>query len=341
MLEEALIDAFACRYEPPYWIIEDLLEAGPGPVRTALREAIEAVSSVAIVGMARDARAESKQMFRNGDPELQNRLYLVARDVAIAVQRRRIAEITRRTPKGRAAPYDHPSLAHVEVDRDGLVPLNAFALDGDALCINGYEFLMLPAVPGANANHWLLQQLGRHALVDAVSVRLDPLLHGPTGSLSGHFYRMDVYGRPLDWNRIRNLQSPDHGRWLPGNLSRSSLFTDYAWVPHDDEVDFICEELPPRDEVGERGSRYLHAVYDRRHHRITHLDGAVRVYNADELTSREASHVRNAGKVGTRVKVFRSDHQIDPDVLGDLAQSYFVWNYDVARYFGAPVGAEW
>ena len=165
-------------------------------------------------------------------------------------------------------------------------------------------------------NHWLLQQLGRHALVDAVSVRLDPLLHGPTGALSGHFYRMDVYGRPLDWDRIRNLQSPDHGRWLPGNLSRSSLFTDYAWVPHDDEVDFICEELPPRDEVEERGSRYLHAVYDRRHHRITHLDGAVRVYNADELTSREASHVRNAGKVGTRVKVFRSDHQIDPDVLG-------------------------
>jgi hypothetical protein len=120
-------------------------------------------------------------------------------------------------------------------------------------------------------------------------------------------------------------------------MSRQSLCTEYAWIPHDAEVDFVCEELPVAAEVGERGARYLHAVYDKRTHSITHLDGAVRVYNSDELVARAASHVRTAGKMGTRVKVFRTDRGIDPDLMGDLVQAFFVWNYDVARYFGAPI----
>jgi hypothetical protein len=123
-------------------------------------------------------------------------------------------------------------------------------------------------------------------------------------------------------------------------MSRRFLTTQYAWLPHENEVDFVCEELPVVDEVAERGSRYLHAIYDKASDRVTHLDGAVRVYDANELVARATSHVRNAGKVGIRVKVFRIDRAIEPDLMGDIVQAFFMWNYDVSRYFGAPVPAD-
>jgi hypothetical protein len=117
-------------------------------------------------------------------------------------------------------------------------------------------------------------------------------------------------------------------------MSRRFLTTEYAWSPHDDEVDFVCEELPVPEDVTERGSRYLHAVFSKASRRITHLDGAIRIYGQDELTSRATAHVRTAGKAGIRVKVFRTDRPISPEVLGGIAEAFFFWNYDVARYFG-------
>jgi hypothetical protein len=125
---------------------------------------------------------------------------------------------------------------------------------------------------------------------------------------------------------------------MGGRQTKSPIpLDDYAWLPHEKEVDFICEELPVADEVTERGSRYLHAVYDKDRHRITHLDGAVRVYTTGELMDRAMLHVRKVGKAGTRVKVFRTDREIEPELMGDLVVAFFMWNYDVARYFGAPV----
>ena len=44
--------------------------------------------------------------------------------------------------------------------------------------------------------------------------------------------------------------------------------------------------------------------------------------------------MRTAGKVGIRVKVFRTDQPIPAEALGGIAEAFFFWNYDVARYFG-------
>ena len=340
MLGRNLFDAFAQSYEPPSWIIEDLLKSGPDAVRTALASSIEAVTSEAISDLDQDARAQAEILFSTKDAELQARLYLVSRDASQCIEQARLAAVTNVDRKSVLPPYDHPALAGIAVDEEGLVPLDAFELSGDALCVNNHAFFVLPPVPGSNANFWLLQHLSRESLSDSVSVRLDPLLHGPADQLHGRFYKMDVYGRPLDWERIRNLRSPDHGKWMPGKLSCRFLSTDYAWLPHEEEVDFICEELPAAEEVAERGSRYLHAVYEKDSHRITHLDGAVRVYTRDELLDRAMLHVRNAGKVGKRVKVFRTDRAIEPDLMGDLVTAFFIWNHDVARYFGAPIPAD-
>lgn len=168
-------------------------------------------------------------------------------------------------------------------------------------------------------------------------MRLDPLLYGPADQLRGRFYKATIYGRELDWERIRQLREVEHGSWMPGKLSRHYLKTDYAWVPHENEVDFLCEELPVSAEATIRGSRYLHAIYDKSNNQIKHLDGAIRIMTLDQLTSRAAGHVRNSGKVGKRIKTFRTHRPIPPDALSAIAQAFYFWNYDVARYFGSPV----
>jgi hypothetical protein len=336
ILNKELFNAFSTNYDPPHWIIENLQESGDPGVRTALAEALAAIPSSSADQLDKNTLARLEITFRSKDRLERAKLHLLCCVAARALHQARLTEISKSATE-RPKPYDHPVLNNLTVDAEGLVPLSSFKICGDALCCNGYAFFILPAVPATNANYWLLQNIQRKGLVDSVSVRLDPLLHGPESELAGHFYRMDVYGRPLDWERIRSLRETEHGRWMPGSLSSKSLFTDYAWIPHEHEVDFLCEELPPLNEAEDRCARYLHAIYDKRSNRLTHFDGAVRAYTPSELDGRQNAHVRNAGKVGQRIKVFRTDQPIDPDTMGDIAQAFFVWNYDVARYFGASV----
>jgi hypothetical protein len=338
MLAKALLDAFSRSYDPPHWVVEDLQHSDDPEIRAAVNEALEAIPTSAVNELDDDTHATLEVTFSNRDPQTRARLHLLARSAAKALHQIRMEEInaTAERPK----PYDLSVLSDVHVDREGLVPLSAFDIEGDALCHNGHAFFILPAVPPSNANYWLLRNIQRHGLVGSVSVRLDPLLHGPQSEVAGRFYKMLVYGPPLDWHRIRSLRDVEQGRWMPGKLSTRSLFTDYAWVPHDQEVDFLCEELPTSDEVDDRSARYLHAVFDKVSNRLTHLDGAVRVYTAMELAARSRTHVRNAGKAGRRVKVFRTDRPIETSTMSDVVQAFFVWNYDVARYFGSPVPAD-
>lgn len=335
-IHKTLLDAFSTSYDPPHWIIEKLITSDDNEVRSALKSALDAVPTSAVDELDDDIHAKLDLVFRSGDRDERVRLHVVCTAVERAMHQARIAEISN-AEKKRSKPYDHPILCDIPVDEEGLVPLSAFKLKGDALCYKGHAFFVLQALPASNANYWLLQNIVRHGLTNSMRIRLDPLLYGPEKDLAGHFYRMDVYGRPLDWDRIRSLREVEHGRWMSGKRSTKSLFTDYAWMPHADEVDFLCEELPLIAEVQARGARYLHAVYDKRANCLIHLDGAIRAYDLPDLEQREKEHVRNAGKMGSRTKVFRTDQPVSPDTMSDIVQAFFVWNYDVARYFGAPI----
>ena len=147
------------------------------------------------------------------------------------------------------------------------------------------------------------------------------------------FYRMWMYGRPLDWGRLAHLRQLEHGRWLAGSLSRESEFTDFCWAPRSDGIHFVCEEVPRAESYAREPSRYLHAIYNLKSEKIEHLDGALRVFTLDEISRRHALHVRSGGKLGVREKVFRMDEPIDRDRFSALAQAFYVWNEDVGRYF--------
>jgi len=148
---------------------------------------------------------------------------------------------------------------------------------------------------------------------------------------------MFTYGQPLDWDRIAALREPEHLEWLPDDRDRPGgvNHTQLCWTPKADGIHFHCEELPLNEHV--RPGRYAHAIYDPETKHFTHADGAVRYYTAPQLQERRQLHVRNAGKAGTRVKVFTFDEPLSRDGWCSVIAALFVWNDDVNCYFESHV----
>jgi hypothetical protein len=100
------------------------------------------------------------------------------------------------------------------------------------------------------------------------------------------------------------------------------------------------EELPLQDSIAERGSRYCHAIYDKNKSAVIHLDGAIRILGKEEWDQRSSKHLKDVGKVGKRLKIFRIDEPIDTHTMSMLCMNFFIWNYDVARFFGADIPSD-
>ena len=263
--------------------------------------------------------------------------WLLSQRLTFEIPRQRLSTLKKQFDVERPPPYDHPALSDLSISSDRLVPIHEFDVRGGILIRKGYAFSVLPPIESPNAQYWLMKVASLSEFADYLWVRLDPFLWGPEETFPQMAYLMLWYGKSLDWDRIRNLRSVEHGRWLPEKFSCRSEFTDYTWMPREHEIHFQCEELPVRNSTEARGSRYLHAIYIPDRDAIVHLDGAVRIYSSDEWDIRREHHVRNAGKAGLRVKVFRVDHEITRDALSQICPQFFVWNYDVARYFGTAI----
>jgi hypothetical protein len=277
---------------------------------------------------------------RAADQDQEARIWLTERALQMEIPRRRVCRLRSQAMESRPTPYDIPALSDAPVDSEHLVPLTAFTYDGSRLCRNDFAFLALCTAKSPNSTYWLLTALYEAGVAERTSVRLDPFLWGPADVFPAMFYKMWVYGQPMDWDRLERLTAPEHGRWFPGPLSHESAFTDFVWSPRGPEVHFIAEEVPRLDDAETDGARYLHAVYQPRTRTISHLDGAVRVYTRDELERRHSTHVRQAGKAGLREKVFRLDAPIPRETLSTIVQAFYVWNQDVVEYFTVTVGIQ-
>lgn len=113
--------------------------------------------------------------------------------------------------------------------------------------------------------------------------------------------------------------------------------TDYVWHIKENEIHFTCEELLAMGNCIIRGSHYFHAIFSKATGFITHCDGAIRIYNENELVDRMRFHVRSADarKVGKRVKIFQTNDFLTHEEFSQLVMSFFVWNQDVFSYFNA------
>jgi hypothetical protein len=255
------------------------------------------------------------------------------------IPRRRISFLKSQVSAKRPTPYDIIALSDILPDPEHLVPLSAFTFDGSRLCRNDYAFMALSTAGSPNSTYWLLNAIYEANVANRTRVRLDPLLWGRADTFPTMFYGMWIYGQAIDWERLGRLHAPEHGRWLPCTLSHQCEFTDFVWSPRGPEVHFIAEEVPRLDDARIAGSRYLHAVYEPRTHMISHLDGALRFYTRAELHNRYGTHVRQAGKVGVRQKVFRMDAPIPRGAFSSIVQAFYVWNRDICDYITASVAA--
>jgi len=211
-----------------------------------------------------------------------------------------------------------------------MVPLAAF--DPSSLERNGFRFTVCTTTAAPNSTFWLTRSFFQQELVPYMSVRLDPFLWGSCDIFRALMYKMIVYPKPLDWDgigRLRErhcLEAHDPRDW--------EQVTELYWEPRDDGIHFVCEELPKRSRVAFAAARYLHAIYDPGSEKITHFDGALRIYNDEEIAGRQADHLWTAGKTGIRRKIFRIDEPIGRESFTLVAQAFFVWNDDLKGYFG-------
>ena len=273
----------------------------------------------------------------DADIDRQARLWLLKKLLLEGIPEARLKVLIDSVQMKKPPPYDNPAVADLILDSDYMVPLSSFQIIASALVRGDVGFTIMLPIQSSNSQYWLTKSLLKEGLQNVTSVRLDPFLVQQAKDYEYMEYKMWWYGKPLDWKRIDGLKIEEHGRWAPGKFSVRSAYTDYAWTPRDDEIHFRCEEIPAEEELQTRGSRYFHAIYSPVRKRIIHLDGAIRIYNIDEWQSRRSSHVRVSGKVGKRFKIFRVDADIDPDCMGSVCSNFFIWNNDVARYFGADI----
>lgn len=267
-----------------------------------------------------------------GQNERLARIWMAERFLIEEVARRRL-EVLAAPFTMSAMPYAADCLRDVKVDDEGMVHLADFTYNTATLGKNGYCFIVSSTTESPNSTYWLLRSFYELGLANDISVRLDPFLWGSSDSFPQTMYKMIVYAKPIDWDGIGRLTEQHHGQMRADEPADKSEVTEFIWDRRDDGIHFTCEELPPRERIHYAAARYLHAIYNPRNQAITHLDGALRIYSAQQLEQRKVQHLRKSGKAGVRRKIFRLDQPIGRDAFSLIAQAFFVWNSDLKTYF--------
>lgn len=258
--------------------------------------------------------------------------------IADEIARKRLGLLSEFEKGKRCSPYDSKELLDLPIDEHGLVSVAALNWYNFGLSYNEFVYQLSPLLDQSNSSHWLGLLIMNEAYRNGkkFKIRLDPLMKVPKTEFSPYMALMNLYGKKLDWERLKVLRSDEFGQWMGDGLSTKSIrTTDYVWRPEGNEIHFTCEELPKRECIQIRGSRYFHAIFDKNSGSIIHCDGALRIYNDEELTIREGFHVRHpeVRKIGKRVKLFLIDEPIDQELFMKLAVNFLVWNEDALEYF--------
>lgn len=281
-------------------------------------------------------------LLEKNNREIAKLLYVLIEMLNLEIGKLRVMHL-KHLDSSAPAPYNHISLQGLELDKNFLVHVSDLQVKRGGFSLGGEVFMLLPSTNATNSTYWLLQELGNIRQKELIKIRLDPLIHQPADAFNPMVFRMQVYGKSFEWTRIKSLQTIEHTQFIPTTRTQNIFRTDLIWDPSVDEIHFTCEELPNKDLINVRGSRYFHAIFDKISGSLKHCDGAIRFYDDEEYDSRTADHLKNKAftRIGKRVKVFQID--VPNEILNinpvthknfiDLVTSFFVWNDDVFRYF--------
>lgn len=272
------------------------------------------------------------------DKEQGRRIFYLHNLLSKEIAKERISVLLDKSP--RPKPYNSDNLKKVKITKDNLVNIKEFNIDDFGYKYNNFVYELTPVITNQlNSSHWISRSIMEFTKKKGLNfkIRLDPFIKKKESEYKPMVYKWYIYGKPLDWEKLKKLTQDDSGRFFDGKSDSEVEFTDYVWRPvEENELHFTCEEMPKNNCIDYRGSRFFHAIFDKTTGNIKHCDGAIRFYSKEELENRKKYHVKEPEirKVGKRIKIFQIDDTIDQNTFSTLVVTYFVWNDDIKDYFG-------
>lgn len=171
---------------------------------------------------------------------------------------------------------------------------------------------------------------------------------------------MDMIGLPgtehpeLEYQYIRGPHFNDDLTCIPegvtcheneyyDNVFSNLLSTQFYWHIQDEKRTFECEELCDKENVsfddGQTmlwGCRYVHSMINPSTGLPTHLDGAIRIYNDEQILKRidSKTDISKYGKNSEYIKLWRIDNDFSVPLWKELISSFYRENALIGEYFG-------
>lgn len=144
-------------------------------------------------------------------------------------------------------------------DDENLIQVGKTSKFHDSIVINDNIYGMCLPLNAFNSSYWVSQELNGLNLENVdLKIRLDPFLK----NFSNLCLKSTVFSAPLNWEDIKFLKNNLKGQFKD---YRTDVVTEYLWNPRKhNEIVFTCEELPSEDEINLRGSRYFHAIFEKK-----------------------------------------------------------------------------
>ncbi len=127
------------------------------------------------------------------------------------------------------------------------------------------------------------------------------------------------------------------------NVFSNLLSTQFYWHTQDGIRTFECEELCDKENItfddGNTllwGCRYVHSMLNPSTGLPTHLDGAIRIYNDEQILERidSKSDISKYGKNSKYIKLWRIDNDFSVLMWKELISSFYRENALIGEYFG-------
>lgn len=113
--------------------------------------------------------------------------------------------------------------------------------------------------------------------------------------------------------------------------------TEFYWHGGGEKRAFECEEIDGAARLRRGGSRftacrYVHSVVDKGV--PVHIDGAVRVYSAEEMSARETINIDRTDRSAEYIKLWRVDGELPVALWKELLTHFYRDNTQIGEYLG-------
>lgn len=243
-----------------------------------------------------------------------------------------------------------------ENDKRALIPLANLKAVGpgvyevaDGICVFAHRYFRRSASRLNNLNLPFLERFqtaAKESKAFEARIALDPDAIGLS----------DTYKQPIElqywWGPKFNDNLSEIDTQITRHVAteRDRLYhridrTEFWWYDQDKLRAFECEEVVDGPTLGIEKSdryacRYAHSMVDLNKNEPHHLDGAVRIYDDEQILRRLDLNMAEMGRHSEYVKLWRADGQIPVPLWKALISDYFRDNFLVSEYLGADAEQE-